>query len=956
MALLRSMSTGVSGLRAQQTAIDVVGHNIANATTTAYKAGRVDFSTLLSQTLRFGTAPSGASGGVNPQQVGLGVRVGSVQYNFNDGARRATGIATDLAVEGSGFFILQDTRGSGRAFTRDGSFTLNSLGELIDPSGGFRVQGYMSDLDPSREVTAADGTSDFVINNTGAVTSNITIPLGELRIARETSNVTFGGNLNSGGELADMATILESEQLYERVGGILVPATETTLLDDLVRTSDGTALGTQIQLGMDAGATVNVRAQIGGRVVDRQFTVGAPKPMGGTTLGDLRDFLRGALGIYKSGEPGQEAYSSIRNHAVTGDEVSGALQQLGERGYATLTLNGLLAGQTITIGGQSLVAGTDFTVGASDAETAANLATAINLNTVLGPQVIASVVAPTGGPVQVRLAQRIDGAPALALDTSASAGAIQTTGMITLGSGIADAVSDGDTITLTDGATTVTFEFDDGSGVVPGNTAVTLGATSGDTASNLAQAIGGSALGTTFSTAVQGGNLRITDGRAGASAIASSAFLVGFAAANAGAIAFTEDVAGVGTFVGQGSSADGFMIGTTALSNGSLPASIRDDEIDFTAAGVQVGDMIRFTTGNLAGSAARIVAVGQRADGTLDRNAITFEWEQDFDRAPSTIQSVNFFIHEAADVGIGVQSLVNPNVPPDGMDPSSPPGTLRISGNVGFENRIQDLQLTIKGSQGVQKLANFTELSTARGESFTNTISIYDSLGNAHNVRFTYYYEARSNADPAWRYIATSDDQVNAAGSTLNTVLGSGMLRFDVDGQLMDVGSDTQMVLELEDQGTRTPVIFDMDFTTMSSFAAEGEANQSDVYLVHQDGYEAGTLIDFSINDTGVVQGLFSNGLVRSIAQVAVARFANPNGLVSQGSNVFTQGVNSGDAIIGEAGQGGRGLVRSGFLEESNVELAEQFTDLITSQRAFQANARTITTASQLLQELVNLI
>ncbi|MCC6573351.1 MAG: flagellar hook-basal body complex protein [Planctomycetes bacterium] len=956
MSLLRSMSAGISGVRAQQTKIDVLGHNIANATTVGYKAGRVDFSALLSQTLRFGQGANGESGGVNPQQVGLGVQVGGIQYDFSDGARRATGIATDLALEGSGFFILRDLRTGGLAYTRDGSFSLNALGELIDPALGLKVQGYLADRDPSREITLAGGGSDFVINNTGQTVQAIDIPLGELRIARQTGGVTFAGNLNSGGDLADTATVLESDVLFERVGPLLIPATESSLLENIVRTSDGTAGGTIIDLGMDVGADVTVTAQVGGRLVDRTFTVGQPQPNGGTTLGQLRDFLRGALGILNSGDPGAEAFSSIRNDAVSGEQLAQSLSQLGEAGYATLTLDTLAAGQTIVIGGQTFVAGTDFAVGVDDAETASNFATAINLNNTLAPQLVASVVAPAGGPVQLRMSLRTEGASALAINTAGAAGAIQTTGAVRFGSDTATSLSDGDTITMFDGVTAVTFEFDDNAVVGGGNVVVTLGATATESAENFAAALAASAIGPAFSTAVQGGGLRITDSRVGAAAVDSGTFLSAFTSANAGAITFEENIAGAGQFIGDGASADGFLLGTTPFANGAIPASIRDDEVDFIAAGVQVGDMIRFTTGNVAGTIARVTAVGQRADGTLDRHAITFEWESGADRTPSSSQTLNYFIHEAADVGIGVASLVNPNVPPTGLDPSSPAGTLRVSGNVGFDNRIQGLSVMVKGSEGVQQLAEFTELTAATGESFTTTVAVYDSLGTAHNVNFTFYLEARASDDPAFRYIATSNDQVTAAGTPLDTVLGTGVLRFDTNGQLILFKSDGQTSLQLNDQGAQTPLDFNLDFSTLTAYAAQGTNNVSDVFMQGQDGYAAGTLIDFSITQDGVVQGLFSNGLVRSLAQIAVARFANPNGLMSEGGNVFTQGVNSGDPVIGEPGQAARALIRSGFLEESNVELAEQFTDLITAQRAFQANTRTISTANQLLQDLINLV
>lgn len=954
MALLRSLSTGISGLKAQQTAIDVIGHNIANASTTAYKTGRVNFTSLLSQSLRFGSAPNGAQGGTDPRQVGLGVQVGGVQHNFSDGPRRATGIATDLALEGNGFFMLAG--GRGRAFTRDGTFSLNSVGELVDPNSGYRVQGWMADPSPANEISTAAGATDFVINNTGSTTTNIRIPLGELRIARQTTSVVFGGNLNSGGEIADMGTILESDAMFERVGGLLVPAGENTLLENLVRTSDGTPSGTVIELGLTPGATINLKAQVGGRLVDRTFTVGAPMPEGGLTLGGLRDFIRGGLGVYKSGAPGQEAYSSIRSHAMNGEEMAQTLAQAGERGFATLNLDGVANGDLITIGTQTFTAGVDFVVGPDDAVTASNLATAINLDPLMAAQLTASVIAPTGGPVQVQLALRNAGPSTLGITGSASF--VQSTGAIRLGTTTGSAIVDGDRVGISDGVTTYLFEFDGDGAVTPGRIAVAIGNTPAETARNLADAIAASPLGPMFSLAVLGETVRLTDMRGPGAAIESDAFLDAgqTVSANAGAVTLEESNPFGGQFSGDGAAADSFMLGVTQFNNGTQAASIRDSEVDFIAAGVQVGDLIRFTTGTLAGTIARVAAVGQRADGTLDRNAITFEWESARDRAPSATDSLSYFIHEAAGVDIGVQSLVNPNIPPNGQDPASPAGTLRIAGNVGFGNRITNLELNIKGSHGAQKLTSFTELSAARGESFNTTVTVYDSLGNPRQVNFTFFYEARSDADPAFRYIAVSNDQVVAPGQPHDLVVGSGVLRFDTYGQLMDTTSADALSLQLSDLGANTPLNFSMDFSTMSSYAAEGNRNLSDVYMERQDGYEAGTLIDFSIAENGVVQGLFSNGLVRSIAQVAVARFANPNGLEAIGDNMFGEGVNSGEAVIGEAGQGGRALIRSGFLEESNVELAEEFTNLITSQRAFQANARTISTASQLLQELVNLI
>ena len=123
-----------------------------------------------------------------------------------------------------------------------------------------------------------------------------------------------------------------------------------------------------------------------------------------------------------------------------------------------------------------------------------------------------------------------------------------------------------------------------------------------------------------------------------------------------------------------------------------------------------------------------------------------------------------------------------------------------------------------------------------------------------------------------------------------------------------------------------------------------------------QDGFGGGTLDAFSVGVNGQINGTFSSGESRVIGQVALARFANPNGLTEEGSNFYQAAPNSGEPQIGAAQTFGRGSIRSGFLEESNVDLAQQFTDLVIGQRAFQANARTVSVSDEMLQELVNLI
>ena len=179
--MLRSMFAAVSGLQAHQTFMDVVGNNIANVNTTGFKAGTVEFEDLLSQTLNGAGLPTSAiSGGTNPAQVGLGVRLAGIGTNFSQGAAQETGRSTDFAIQGDGFFVVQ--QGGVQAYTRNGSFSLDGLGQLVTGDGGL-VQGWQAD--PQGNV------------NTNASTGPVKIPVGQTISPVTTANIKVGGNLPS---------------------------------------------------------------------------------------------------------------------------------------------------------------------------------------------------------------------------------------------------------------------------------------------------------------------------------------------------------------------------------------------------------------------------------------------------------------------------------------------------------------------------------------------------------------------------------------------------------------------------------------------------------------------------------------------------------------------------------------------------------------------------------------
>jgi flagellar hook protein FlgE len=176
--MLRSLFSGISGLRAHQTMLDVTGNNIANVNTTGFKAAQTQFQDTLSQVLTSAGAPQDGVGGINAAQVGLGVRVAGITTNFQQGAAQLTNRSTDMMISGDGFFMVR--KGAEDFFTRAGAFSFDATGQLVTPEGAL-VQGW-----------AADATGS--IDQNGPL-SDLRLPLATLMGAAATTSASFEGNL-----------------------------------------------------------------------------------------------------------------------------------------------------------------------------------------------------------------------------------------------------------------------------------------------------------------------------------------------------------------------------------------------------------------------------------------------------------------------------------------------------------------------------------------------------------------------------------------------------------------------------------------------------------------------------------------------------------------------------------------------------------------------------------------
>jgi flagellar hook protein FlgE len=235
------------------------------------------------------------------------------------------------------------------------------------------------------------------------------------------------------------------------------------------------------------------------------------------------------------------------------------------------------------------------------------------------------------------------------------------------------------------------------------------------------------------------------------------------------------------------------------------------------------------------------------------------------------------------------------------------------------------------------------------GGKTTSMISAYDSLGTRVPLTLT-FTKTGSNT---WDWSAAVPDP---APATTSSPVGNGTIVFNSDGTLQ---SALPPPLTITPTSGADPLNISLDFGTPSATAPgvfsgiTQTALKSGVSVRETDGYTSGTLLTVSVDKTGRIEGTFSNSTRQNLAQIMLADFNNPGGLLRNGENTYDISGNSGTPAILEAGESSQ--IFSNSLEQSNVDLADEFTKMITAQRGFQASARIITTSDEFLQEVVNL-
>lgn len=278
MGLTTALNTSLNGLQLNETAIEVIGNNIANAATNGYKASAVQFTTQLSRTLSVGSAPQGQNGGTNPRQVGLGSTTAAIRRDFSQGAITTSTSPSDLAIEGEGFYVLSGA--DGQVYTRNGNFTLNNQSQLVN-ADGLRVKGYGID-------------DQFNIVTTQLV--NVEIPLDKLNVAQETRNVAVEGSIRADEDAVEAteSEVIQSVQLFDGAGATI---TGTSLLSDTRASVGGTPV-------FDAGESITLTPRKGGANYDVvNFDITAT-----STVAELATFISEALGLVPGASPAGDPF------------------------------------------------------------------------------------------------------------------------------------------------------------------------------------------------------------------------------------------------------------------------------------------------------------------------------------------------------------------------------------------------------------------------------------------------------------------------------------------------------------------------------------------------------------------------------------------------------------------------------------------------------------------------
>jgi flagellar hook protein FlgE len=383
--------------------------------------------------------------------------------------------------------------------------------------------------------------------------------------------------------------------------------------------------------------------------------------------------------------------------------------------------------------------------------------------------------------------------------------------------------------------------------------------------------------------------------------------------------------------------------GLAAMSTAS-PAPAAGDRLAVTTRLTQIRDPSNTTTESPLFEAGQVLTMtgAQKGLASLPERSLSIT-------ANTTVAELMTFLNTA----LGTHSVGSAN--PDGrtpgvtLDPES--GAISIVGNSGSVNDLDiesaDLRLLDENGAYVRSPFVPSKVATADGEAVRTTLVVYDSLGSVSSLDVALVLDEKTGSGTNWRYYIESNDDL---GDQLG--LGTGVISFDAFGRLV---TETPVTVSLSRAGTgaATPLTFALSFSGAAGRMTALADRPSEIAGVWRDGLPAGVLSSFSVADNGDILGGFDNGAVRTLGRVVVATVPNAAGMVDEGGNSWAIGPNSGAPSIVAPGSLGTGAVVSGALELSNVDLGQEFINLITTSTGYSASSRVIRTTDELIQQLL---
>lgn len=384
-------------------------------------------------------------------------------------------------------------------------------------------------------------------------------------------------------------------------------------------------------------------------------------------------------------------------------------------------------------------------------------------------------------------------------------------------------------------------------------------------------------------------------------------------------------------------------VGFSLVAGAATPATL-PNVLETTSLLTEIEDPLQLGSGTPLFTAGQTIRVEGVEKGTQILGAAGYLVD-----AASTVQDFMDFLTETLGLRTDIGTNGDGSQPGVALDPLS--GELSIVGNSGDTNNItlsgEDIRVfNADGTLDSQPfLVNQTE--EASGEAIKTAFSVYDSLGTPLRVDVSMVLEAKTNTGTTWRYYAESPEDTVGGPS-----IGTGTVQFDNFGKIIGPES-VAVVLDRANTGAATPLSFDIRFSSDGDQVTALTDSESSLVSTFQDGVPIGTLASYSAGGDGVITGTFTNGLIRTLGQLALASFTVPEGLVELEQNLFRPGPNSGPAIITEPQQLGTGRVISGALETSNVDLGQEFISLILASTGYSASARVIRTSDELIQQLL---